>query len=90
MHRNRLREVGLSDHAKRRAKDRDIPTSDIVKVIVDQVETIEVRFGRKASFRHVACFYLVAIYEVQKDKIVVVSVVRVDRRRLRRYGFARV
>ena len=51
---------------------------------------IDVKFGRKAAYRELNGYYLVVVFEEQKDEIVVVTVLKVDNVRLNRYGFNRI
>jgi hypothetical protein len=85
-----LRNVVVSIHASRRANERGIPEELIKAVINEPQETVNVKFGRKASFKEFGDYYIVVIYEDHKDEIVVVTVVKVDKKRLKRYGFSRV
>ena len=60
------------------------------EVLRNPTETINVKFGRKASYRQYDDKFIVVIFEKHDDEIVVVTVLRVDAERLRRYGFSRV
>ena len=60
------------------------------EVLRNPTETINVKFGRKASYRQYNDKFIVVIFEEHDDEIVVVTVLRVDEERLRRYGFSRV
>jgi hypothetical protein len=80
----------ISEHAKRRAEERKITVEQVGDVIRQPVEIIEVKFGRKAAYREYGDKYVVVIFEEQKDEIVVVTTLRVDRERLKRYGFSGV
>jgi hypothetical protein len=44
--------------------------------------------GRKGNSKHIECDYLAVIYETRNREIVVVTSIRVDKKRLQRYGFA--
>jgi len=85
-----LKNIVMSAHASRRAKERGISEEWIKAVINEPQETIDVKFGRKASFKEFGDYYIVVIYEDHKDEIVVVTVVRADKKRLKRYGFSRI
>ncbi len=82
--------VEISEHARRRAEERGVPAEIIEEVVRRPEEVITVKFGRKAAYREYGEKYVVVIFEEQKDEIVVVTTLRVDRERLRRYGFSRV
>lgn len=85
-----LKNVVVSAHASRRAKERGIPEEWIKATINEPQEIIDVKFGRKASFKQFGDYYIVVIYEDHKSEIVVVTAVKVDKKRLKRYGFSRV
>ncbi|MGH9923284.1 MAG: DUF4258 domain-containing protein [Nitrososphaerales archaeon] len=80
----------FSKHVLRRARERGIDDKDIISTIEEPAEVINVKYGRKGTFRHLECNYVVAIYEVRNGEIVVVTSVKVDKRRLERYGFSRI
>ena len=82
--------IRFSQHALKRAEERGIDLSQVELVIREPLEVIDVKFGRKAAFRQLGEKYLVAVYEEQNDEIVVVTALKVDKERLRRYGFSRV
>jgi hypothetical protein len=82
--------IRFSEHALKRAEERGIDLSQVELVIREPLEVIDVKFGRKAVFRQLEEKYLVAIYEEQNDEIVVVTTLKVDKERLKRYGFSRV
>jgi len=83
-------EIRFSEHALRRAKERGIDIELVKSAIRDPVDVVDVKFGRKASYKQFDGYYLVVILEEQKDEIVVVTVLKVDKVRLRRYGFNRI
>jgi len=85
-----MKKIIFSKHAVERARERGIPEEWAAEVINHADETINVKFGRKASFRKFGKSYVVVIYEQGIDKIVVVTMLKVDRERLKRYGFSRV
>ena len=82
--------IRFSQHALKRAEERGIDLSQVELVIREPLEIIDVKFGRRAAFRQLGEKYLVAVYEEQNDEIVVVTALKVDKERLRRYGFSRV
>jgi len=83
-------EVHFTLHAMRRAFERGITTEAVETVLENPDEVINVRFGRKAAFKRFGNDHIVVIFEVQKDKITVVTTLKVDRERLKRYGFSRI
>ena len=67
-------------------------SADEVEVTLDSpVEVTTVRYGRRAACRHFPeCHYVVVIFEPVEEELIVVTAVRVDEERVRRYGFSRV
>ena len=82
--------IRVSAHALKRVDEREIDIELIEQVIIEPFEVIDVKFGRKAAYRELKGYYLVVIFEEQKDEIVVVTVLKVDDVRLNRYGFSRI
>ncbi len=82
--------IRLSSHALKRAKERSIDLKRIEEVLRNPTETIDVKYGRKASYKQYDDKFIVVIFEEHDDEIVVVTVLGVDEERLRRYGFSRV
>ena len=83
-------EIEFSKHSLKRAEERGINISDVKRVLEEPEETITVKFGRKAAYKQFGGKYIVVIFEEQKDEIVVVTILRVDKERLKRCGFSRV
>jgi len=82
--------IRVSAHALKRIREREVEIELIEQVMKEPLEVIDVKFGRKAAYREVNDYYLVVIFEEQKDEIVVVTVLKVDDVRLNRYGFSRI
>ncbi|MCZ7385122.1 MAG: DUF4258 domain-containing protein [Candidatus Methanoperedens sp.] len=82
--------IRVSEHALKRIKEREVDIGLIEQVLKEAPEVIDVKFGRKAAYRELNGYYLVVIFEEQKDEIVVVTVLKVDDVRLNRYGFNRI
>ncbi len=82
--------IKVSAHALKRLEEREIDIDLIEQVIIEPFEVIDVKFGRKAAYMELKGYYLVVIFEEQKDEIVVVTVLKVDDVRLKRYGFSRI
>ena len=82
--------ISVSEHALKRINERDVEIELIEQVINQPLEVIDVKFGRKAAYMELKGYYLVVIFEEQKDEIVVVTVLKVDDVRLNRYGFSRI
>ncbi len=82
--------IRLSEHAIERAKERGIDLNHVELTVREPVEVINVKFGRKAAFKQFGEKYVVVIYEERNDEIIVVTTLKVDKERLKRYGFSRI
>ncbi len=82
--------VEISEHAKKRAEERGVSVEVVEKIIKQPEEVVTVKFGRRAAYRKYGDRYVVVIFEERKDEIVVVTTLKVDKERLKRYGFSRV
>ncbi len=82
--------IRFSEHALNRIKEREIDVEQAKLAIKEPFEVIDVKFGRKACYRQFDGYFLVIIFEEQKSEIVIVTVVKVDNVRLKRYGFNRI
>lgn len=70
----------ISEHAKKRAEE-------LINNVLESPEGLaNVKFGRKIAYKKIEEKYVVVIFEEQKDEIVVVTTLKVDRERLKRYG----
>lgn len=78
----------ISQHATRRAEERGISLHQIEKTVQQPEGITGVRFGRKAAFKKFGDMYVVVVFEEQKGEIVVVTTLKVDKKRLKRYGFS--
>ncbi|MEM2191569.1 MAG: DUF4258 domain-containing protein [Archaeoglobaceae archaeon] len=76
----------ISEHAKKRAEERGIGLELINNVLESPEGLANVKFGRKIAYKKIEEKYVVVIFEEQKDEIVVVTTLKVDRERLKRYG----
>jgi mRNA-degrading endonuclease RelE of RelBE toxin-antitoxin system len=70
--------------------ERSIAKSDVDETISNPTQAITVRYGRKAAFRRLRRGYLVVIYEEREEDFIVVTAVKVNKERVRRYGFTRI
>jgi hypothetical protein len=82
-----MQRVEVSKHALKRAKERGIPEEWAMEIIHKPEETVGIKFGRTASYKRFGDDYAVVIYEERIDKIVGVTILKVDTERLGRYGF---
>ena len=62
--------IRVSEHALKRIKEREIEIELLEQVVNEPFEVIDVKFGRKAGYRKLDGYYLVVIFEEQKDEIV--------------------
>ena len=77
-------------HAKSRMLERSISEAEFKAAIEDPLETVETRYGRTAVCAGSAGKYLVVILEKASGELIVVTALKVDKARARRYGFSRV
>ena len=82
--------IRFSNHALSRIIEREINIEQVKLAIKEPFEIIDVKFSRKACYRKFDELYLVVIFEEQKDEIDIVTVLKVDDVRLKRYGFNRI
>jgi len=82
--------IKLTPHALIRMQERKISFDQVEEVIKNPEEAVNVKHGRKASYRRYGDKFIVAIYEEDNGDVKVITVLKVDERRLRRYGFSRI
>jgi uncharacterized DUF497 family protein len=83
--------VRLSAHAVKRMAERGISTEEVKLTLDSPTEVMMVRHGRRAACRHFPeCQYVVVIFEAAEEELIVVTAVKVDEERVRRYGFSGV
>ncbi len=82
--------IKITNHARKRAKERGIELNWIELILKIPDEVIDVKFGRKAAYKQFNDDFVVVIFEEQKDEITVITTLKVDKGRLRRYGFSRI
>lgn len=70
--------------------ERVINESDVGMTISNPTQVIPVRYGRRAAFRRLGRGFLVVTYEEREEDFIVVTAVKVNKERVRRYGFTRV
>ena len=82
----------LTDHAKVQLKNRKITDDEVNIVLSGPRETVPTRANRLASFAFVHGKYIVVIHERGKDNKddVIITAMRVNPRRLVRFGFTRI
>lgn len=82
--------VVLKSHALIRMAERRITRENVERVLSSQVETIDVRFGRKAAFGNVNGRDLLVVYQARNGDIEVITTFWIDKDGLRKYGFTRI
>lgn len=82
--------VIIKPHAEMRMLDRGITEMQVREVLRSPAEVISVRYGRFAAYRKLQARELVVVYEKKNKEIEVITVLWVDKRRLRRLGFTRI
>ncbi len=80
-----------SSHARKRMLERSITVREVESTLAYPLEVVQTRYGRRAACRRLAGGkYLVAVFEGAGEDFIVVTAVRVDKNRVRRYGFTQV
>ena len=84
--------VKYSAHARKRMRERSIHDRDVEGVLHNPVEIIETKFARRAALGRASTGgkFVVVVYEVSGEGFIVVTAIKVDGVRARRYGFTRV
>jgi len=80
----------LKPHALIRMAERGITHENVERVLTSQLETVEVRFGRKATFGNVNGRDLLVVYQSRNGDIEVITTFWIDKDGLRKYGFTRI
>jgi len=73
-------------------RERSIQNRDVEGVLHNPVEDIETKFARRAALGRTSTGgkFIVVVYEVSGEGFIVVTAIKVDGVRARRYGFTRV
>lgn len=72
-------------------REREITKEEVSVTLALSTETKEMRKARQGAFRHLGGdSYLVVIFERHDEDFIIVTALKVDRNRLKKYGFARV
>jgi hypothetical protein len=77
-------------HASRRLAQRGITQESISYAFANPIETIQAKRNRIAIYSQVNERYLLVIFEKLNNEELVITAMWSDRKRLRRFGFARV
>ncbi|MEM3623337.1 MAG: DUF4258 domain-containing protein [Candidatus Bathyarchaeia archaeon] len=80
----------ITPHAEQRMKDRRITSVQIGVILQEPKEIIRVKYGRLAAYGNIRNRKLVIIYEKRNENIKVITVLWVDKRRLKTLGFTRI
>ena len=83
--------VRFTRHARARMMERGIGEEEVWATVCEPLDVVRGRHGRTLFTRHfVPCYYIVAVVEQANEDLIVITVLRVDRERVLRYGFIRV
>ncbi|MFQ6074855.1 MAG: DUF4258 domain-containing protein [Candidatus Bathyarchaeia archaeon] len=82
--------VRFTGHALDQMMIRGISREEVLQVLDHPEETVITRAGRLASYALSGERYIVVIHEKEDDENVVITSMRVDKRRLRSFGFTEV
>jgi hypothetical protein len=78
-------------HAKTRMVERSISESQIEEALARPLEVVPTRYERRATCTQLDNGkYLIVVFEGAHEDFLVVTAMKVDRGRARRYGFTRV
>jgi Domain of unknown function (DUF4258) len=83
--------VRYTSHARERMKERSITEAEVEETLARPLEVVPTRYARSAACtmrEHGRC--LVVIFERSQEDFLVVTALKVDRDRARRFGFTRV
>ncbi len=79
-----------SDHALNRLEERGITLEQVKSTIEEAKEVINVRHGRKAAFKQFEDKYVVVPLRLREKDEIALNNLKVDKERLKRYGFSRI
>jgi hypothetical protein len=83
--------IRFSTHAEHRMREREISHEEISETLVRPDEIREMRYGRHGAFKRlVGGNFLVVIFERYNEDLIVVTALKVDESRVKRYGFTRI
>ena len=71
-------------------QERGVTSLDVERVLVFPVETVGVRFERRAAFGNINGRQLLVVYEMHDHDVEVVTTFWISPEGLRRYGFTRI
>ena len=89
---NNAMPVRLSAHAKKRMRERSIHARDVEGVLHNPIEVIETKYARRAALGRLSTGgkFVLVVFEVSGEGFIVVTAIKIDGDRARRYGFTRV
>ena len=83
--------VRYASHARDRMRERSITPGQVEEALSRPIEVIPTKFGRSAACaQEPSGKYLVVVFEGSREDFLVVTALKVDKGRARRYGFTRV
>lgn len=82
--------IKYSSHARKRMLERSITPKEVEEALNNPLEVIQTRYGRRAACKRLpGGKFVVVVFEAEED-FIVVTAVKADKERTRRYGFSRV
>jgi len=84
--------VRYSTHARKRMRERSIHDRDVEGVLHNPIEVIETKYARRAALGRPSTGdkLVVVVFEALGGDFIVVTTIKVDGDRARRYGFTRI
>jgi len=83
--------IRYSTHVIERMREREITDEEISETLTHPLELREMRYGRQGALgSRAADSFLVVIFEKNDEDLIVVTALKVNRNRVKRYGFARI
>lgn len=80
--------ISYSDHALSRIRERGITRKEVEETLEQPLQARDTRYGRKAACGKLgAGKYLVVIFERHDEDLIVVTVLKVNKGGLERFGF---
>jgi len=83
--------IRFSTHVEQRMHDRRISKEEINETLLRPAETRQLRYGRQGVFKRLTGdSFLIVVFEKSNEDLIVVTALKVDERRVKRYGFTRI
>ncbi len=82
--------IRFTGHAKQQMARRGVTEDEATSVLSNPAETILTRANRLASYKQIEGKYIVVIHEQDYGDQVILTGMKVNRARLKRFGFTKV